>query len=63
MGNDKTGCNPEEHREHICELERDGEWETLACVTRNPTVYCDNCKAEAISDKHVCEPRPLNRHL
>lgn len=59
MTTDKPVCNPDEHREHICELERDGEWETLRCVTANPTVRCKNCGAEADSAKHVCEPVPL----
>ena len=59
MAADSLICNPDEHRQHICELERDGEWETLACVTRTPTVQCANCKAQAVSAKHVCEPVPL----
>lgn len=55
----KTNCNPDEHREHICELERDGDWETLKCVTADPKVRCENCGAEAHSARNVCMPAAL----
>lgn len=59
MGKKKPVCNPDEHREHICELERDGEWEILQCVTTGPKVRCENCGAQANSAKNVCMPADL----
>ncbi len=59
MGKKKPVCNPDEHREHLCELERDGEWEILQCVTTDPRVQCENCGGQAHSARNVCMPADI----
>lgn len=44
------------HSGHICELESEQNWETLALVTSAPAVRCENCGAEANSPGNVCMP-------
>ena len=59
MQPDKPCCNPSEHQGHICEFERDQDWEALKCVTANPTVRCENCGSVADSARHVCMPTDI----
>ena len=49
----------EQHAGHLCELESEQEWETLAQVTTQPTVRCENCGAAANSSRNVCMPTDL----
>lgn len=59
MEPDKSCTSAELHAGHICELESEQEWETLAKVTSEPAVRCENCGAEANSSRNVCMPVDL----
>ena len=54
MNSEKKCLVAEEHAGHICELESEQDWETLAKVTSAPTVSCENCGARANSARNVC---------
>ena len=47
------------HAGHICELESEQDWDTLAKVTSKPTVRCENCGTAANSSANVCMPADL----
>lgn len=47
----------EEHPGHMCELESEQDWETIAYVTDHPAGQCENCGARAA--KYVCMPAGL----
>lgn len=56
---EKSCKTVELHAGHICELESEQDWETLAKVTSAPAVRCENCGAEANSSRNVCMPEDL----
>lgn len=47
------------HAGHICELESAQDWDTLAKVTSQPVVRCENCGAQANTGGNVCMPGEL----
>ena len=60
MGNNIKDCsNPEKHPRHMCELYRSNMMMEYDQQSRNPTVSCAKCGAEADLAESVCQPKPL----
>ncbi|HEX8960573.1 MAG TPA: hypothetical protein VF775_03290 [Geobacteraceae bacterium] len=49
-------CDPEGHKEHMCQLKAQKNTELIECLSQNPTVKCGNCGAKADSPVNVCKP-------
>lgn len=52
-------CDPEKHKEHMCQLSAEGNIELIRCLSENPTVECGNCGAKAKRAENVCNPVEL----
>ena len=59
MEPDKSCSCGEKHQGHLCMLRSKGMTEEIEHLTRNPTVACFTCGAEADSEDNVCTPVPL----
>ena len=51
---------PEFHDWHFCKLARKGQVAEIAVRSKNPTVRCKKCNAEANEKRDLCKPRPLD---
>lgn len=51
---------PEFHDWHFCKLARKGHVGEIAVRSKEPTVKCTKCNAEANENRDVCKPRPLD---
>jgi hypothetical protein len=55
----KDCSNPGNHPRHMCELYRNNMMMEYDQRSRNPTVSCAKCNAEADQAEAVCQPKPL----
>ena len=53
------GCEGEDHKEHMCALNKANNTELISCLSDNPKVECGNCGAKANSPMNVCNPVEL----
>lgn len=51
--------NPENHKQHICELKSAGKNEEVAKLTKSPSHICGNCGNKASEAGALCAPGPL----
>ena len=51
--------NPENHKQHMCELKAAGKSEEVAALATGPSYVCGNCGNKANKEGGLCAPGPL----
>lgn len=51
--------NPENHKQHMCELKAAGKNEEVAELAKTPSYICGNCGNKANAAGGLCAPGPL----
>ena len=57
---DNLCTNPENHKSHLCELQKAGKTKDIARLGQNPTFVCNNCGAKANTEGALCAPGPFH---
>ena len=58
---DNLCTNPENHKQHICELKKSGKLEKVAELKISPRFICNNCGETSNQEGSLCAPGPYHQ--